>query len=98
MNTLTKTMLATLAASLVAGSLALADDESLQRIDHPNGPPTFVYVPNYTGPVSVGVYNDGRTVDAYAYQQGPAHRHSVFNDQGARRVHRARAEEIEMSR
>ena len=56
-----KLSLATLAVSAIAAGTLWAD-HLVKRIDHPNGPPTFVYAPDKDwGHATVGVFHDNRS-------------------------------------
>lgn len=62
MNTLSKILL-TIAAAVTVGSGAAMADTVVRRIDHPNGPPTFVTVPEEYRSPTIGVYRDGYVVE-----------------------------------
>ncbi len=64
MKTASLIALAAIAAS-VSGSAFAGQDLVLKRVDHPNGPPTFLYVPDSSRNLpTVALYNNGRTFDS----------------------------------
>lgn len=69
MKTLPKILAAVAAVTLFGAGTSFAQypDYVLKRIEHPNGPPTFAYVPvdkadGYQEGHTVGVYREGRGV------------------------------------
>jgi len=62
MKSIKKIALAAFAVSILGASVASADS-LVTRLDHSNGQPTFVYGPQWNGPIAttIGVYSNGRT-------------------------------------
>jgi hypothetical protein len=60
MKTPSKTLLATLAVTLVGATAAFAD-HTVRRIDHPNGPATYVAAPHDRSTATIGVYAGERS-------------------------------------
>lgn len=69
MKTVSKLLAAALAVTMLGAGASFAQypDYVLKRIEHPNGPPTFAYVPvdkadGYQDGHTVGLYREGRGV------------------------------------
>ena len=62
MNTLTKILLTAAAAAAIITGVAMGDT-IVHRIDHPNGPPTFVAVPERDRAPSIAVYSEGYIIE-----------------------------------
>ncbi len=61
MHTPLKIALAAAAVSLLGINAAMAD-LVIQRVDHTNGPPTFIYAHNQSGPLqTIAIYDEGRS-------------------------------------
>jgi hypothetical protein len=93
MKTLPTVLAASFAVALLGASSAYAD-HMVRRIDHPNGPPTFIPVPHERARATIGVYAGERS---FATRQTEVRRWARQRDSEGRTLvplHRGRGEVI----
>lgn len=79
-------------AACITGSAFAGQDLVLKRVDHPNGQPTFLYVPDSGSLLqSVGVYNEGRSFDTSRDE-------SRYDNGRPQKIHRGRGDNIPVGR